>query len=78
IHLNLGRAADFLAVFPLAEHGRARLVGTVLDDHAGRRESLTFSDIAQTALDRLQIAPRAVNWFSTYRVHHRVADRFQQ
>ncbi|KQP30558.1 FAD-dependent oxidoreductase [Methylobacterium sp. Leaf104] len=77
IHLNLGGAADFLAVFPLAERGRARLVGTVLDEHPGRRESLTFDDIAATALEGLQIAPRTVNWFSTYRVHHRVADRFR-
>ena len=77
IHLNLDRAADVLAVFPLAERGRVRLVGTVLDDHAGRRESLTFDDIAATALERLRIAPRTVNWFSTYRVHHRVAARFR-
>jgi 2-polyprenyl-6-methoxyphenol hydroxylase-like FAD-dependent oxidoreductase len=77
IHLNLDGAADFLAVFPLAERGRARLVGTVLDDHAGRREPLTFDDIAATALERLRIVPRTVNWFSTYRVHHRVADRFR-
>ncbi|KQT83645.1 FAD-dependent oxidoreductase [Methylobacterium sp. Leaf465] len=77
IHLNLDGAADFLAVFPLAERGRARLVGTMRDDQAGRGERLTFDEIAVTALERLRIAPRTVNWFSTYRVHHRVADRFR-
>ena len=29
-------------------------------------------------MDRLGIAVNRVNWFSTYRVHHRVADRFRR
>jgi 2-polyprenyl-6-methoxyphenol hydroxylase-like FAD-dependent oxidoreductase len=28
-------------------------------------------------VDRLQLASARVNWFSTYRVHHRVAPRFR-
>lgn len=77
IHVNLDTAADFLAIFPMADHGRARLVGTVLDDRPERRETLTFEDVSASAIKRLKIDVKAVNWFSTYRVHHRVADRFR-
>ena len=78
VHVNLDGASEFLAVFPMAGTGRARLVGTFLEDHPDRPETLGFEDVSAQAMERLGIAPRAVNWFSTYRVHHRVADRFRQ
>lgn len=69
--------ADFLAVFPLgAEH--ARLVGTVRDERADRAETLRFEDVSDRAIRNLKLEVRAVNWFSTYRVHHRVTDRFRK
>ena len=78
VHIHLGAAADFLAVFPLDGGRRARLVGTVRDPSEASRETLTFEDVSATAFKALAIKPGNVNWFSTYRVHHRVADRFRE
>lgn len=76
LHVDLDEA-DFLAVFPLAGAGRARLVGTVRDARADHPEQLRFEDVSGRAIDHLQLSVHKVNWFSTYRVHHRVADRFR-
>jgi hypothetical protein len=40
LHVDL-EEADFLAVFPLAGKGRARLIGTVSDERAGNADSLS-------------------------------------
>ena len=69
---------DFLAVFPLRWAGQARLVGTVRQESIADREELTWNDVSRTVIDRLGISIDRVNWFSTYHVHHRVADRFRQ
>jgi 2-polyprenyl-6-methoxyphenol hydroxylase-like FAD-dependent oxidoreductase len=70
--------ADFLAVFPLAGVGRARLIGTVRDERADRTEELKFEDVSGRAIENLKLQVSKVNWFSTYHVHHRVADRFRR
>jgi 2-polyprenyl-6-methoxyphenol hydroxylase-like FAD-dependent oxidoreductase len=69
--------ADFLAIFPLAGEGRVRLVGTVRDDAAPSGRALTFDDIKTASLARMGITVDRTNWFSTYHVHHRVADHFR-
>jgi len=56
--------------------GRARLVGTVRDDAANAAEPLKFEDVQARAISNLKIEVQRVNWFSTYRVHHRVANAF--
>ncbi|WP_280043851.1 FAD-dependent oxidoreductase [Pseudomonas sp. Hg5Tf] len=75
LHVDLDEA-DFLAVFPLADSGRARLIGTVRDERAQHPEQLRFEDVSQRAIDHLNVQVQQVNWFSTYRVHHRVAQHF--
>jgi 2-polyprenyl-6-methoxyphenol hydroxylase-like FAD-dependent oxidoreductase len=70
--------ADFLAVFPLAGAGRARLIGTVRDERADHPESLRFDDVVGRAIAHLRLEVRKVNWFSTYHVHHRVAGHFSR
>jgi 2-polyprenyl-6-methoxyphenol hydroxylase-like FAD-dependent oxidoreductase len=75
LHVDLDEA-DFLAVFPLHGAGRARLVGTVRDERADRAESLVFADVSGRAIEHLKLEVKKVNWFSTYRVHHRVAEHF--
>lgn len=77
LHIDLDEA-DFLAIFPLDATGRARLVGTVRDERATHAESLRFEDVSQRAITHMKIDVQKVNWFSTYRVHHRVTDRFRQ
>ncbi len=68
--------ADFLAVFPMKGENAGRLIGTVRRESEEHDRDLTWNDVSQKAVDRMQIAVERVNWFSTYRVHHRVAHRF--
>ena len=77
LHVDLDEA-DFLALFPLKGQGRARLIGTVRDERAEHAESLKFEDVSNRAIQNLKVKVDKVNWFSTYRVHHRVADHFRK
>jgi len=77
IHVALDRT-DFLAVFPLKGGHRARLVGTVRDQTDQPREDLTWDDVSTRVIECMRIDVNAVNWFSTYHVHHRVADHFRR
>lgn len=71
--------SDFLAVFPLKGEGRARLIGTVEGQpSAGQEPSLQWQDVSQDIFRRINLDIEAVNWFSTYRVHHRVASFFRK
>ena len=77
IHVGLDRT-DFLALFPLKDTHRARLVGAVRDQAAaGRPETLAWEDVSRRVLEWMRIDVARVHWFSTYHVHHRVADRFR-
>jgi 2-polyprenyl-6-methoxyphenol hydroxylase-like FAD-dependent oxidoreductase len=67
---------DFLVVFPLKQDGRARFIGTVRREQSQTSE-LTWDDVSKNIIDRLRLAVQKVNWFSTYRVHHRVAEHFR-
>ncbi len=77
LHVDLDDA-DFLAVFPLQTNGRARLIGSVRDDAAQDHEHLRFEDVRGRAIQNLKVEVKNVNWFSTYRVHHRVALQFRK
>ncbi len=77
LHVALDRT-DFLAVFPLKDEGRARLIGTVREEAEHKRENLSWNDVSKRVIDWIRIDVERVNWFSTYRVHHRVADRFRK
>jgi FAD binding domain len=77
VHVALDRT-DFLAVFPLKGKGRARLVGTVREQTEGLRENLSWNDVSKRVMEWIRIDVERVNWFSTYRVHHRVADHFRK
>jgi 2-polyprenyl-6-methoxyphenol hydroxylase-like FAD-dependent oxidoreductase len=71
-------ATDFLAIFPLNGDGRARLVGTVRQEAEQLHENLSWNDVSKSVIERMRIEVELVNWFSTYRVHHRVADHFRR
>src|SRR5262245_54982 len=79
IHVALDRT-DFLAVFPLKDAHRARLVGAVRDEawDARPRENLTWDDVGRRAIEWMRVDIKRVHWFSTYQVHHRVADCFRR
>jgi 2-polyprenyl-6-methoxyphenol hydroxylase-like FAD-dependent oxidoreductase len=76
LHVDL-EDADFLLVFPLKGQGRLRLVGRVRDAQVDQHDSLTFDEVRSRAMEHLRLNVTRVNWFSTYRVHHRVAQRFR-
>jgi len=75
IHVDL-EEADFNAAFPLKGEGRLRLVGPASWEPTEQGE-LRFEEVAPRAMRNLQLSISDVNWFSTYRVHHRVAERFR-
>ncbi|HEX3904596.1 MAG TPA: FAD-dependent monooxygenase [Polyangia bacterium] len=81
-------SADFVAIFPLApggdvreahaREGHVRLIGSVLPAAAARGGTLGWQDVSAHALSQMPLDVKEVCWFSTYHVHHRVADRFRQ
>jgi 2-polyprenyl-6-methoxyphenol hydroxylase-like FAD-dependent oxidoreductase len=76
VHVGLD-STDFLAEFPLRSESRARLVGTVRETPP-RHENLSWNDVSKRVIDWMSIDVERVNWFSTYHVHHRVADHFRK
>jgi 2-polyprenyl-6-methoxyphenol hydroxylase-like FAD-dependent oxidoreductase len=77
VHVALD-TTDFLAVFPLKDEGRARLIGTVREEAEHQHENLSWTDVSQRVIDWMHIDVQRVHWFSTYHVHHRVADHFRR
>ena len=53
-----------------------RLIGLVPDELSGR-DDVTFEDIQPFAEKLTGVHVTKVNWFSSYRVHHRVAEHFR-
>jgi 2-polyprenyl-6-methoxyphenol hydroxylase-like FAD-dependent oxidoreductase len=64
-------------LFPVRSSGMQRLIGLVPPEFSDR-EDLQFDDIRNQIEPQLDIKVTEVNWFSRYRVHHRVADQFRQ
>jgi hypothetical protein len=76
LHVGLDNS-DFVALFPLKEEGRVRLVGTVSDQALTQRKTLGWEDVNTQVLQWMPIQVAGVNWFSSYHVHHRVANHFR-
>jgi 2-polyprenyl-6-methoxyphenol hydroxylase-like FAD-dependent oxidoreductase len=68
---------DFLAIFPLADKGRIRLIGAIRPNDGQDLDRLTFDDVRDRAARQLQLKVDRVNWFSVYHIHHRVTDHFR-
>jgi len=69
--------SEFVLVFSYGEAGQYRLIGVVREERTEHPQTLTFEDVGRDAIDGLNIRIDQVNWFSTYRVHHRVTERFR-
>ncbi|MCV7230803.1 FAD-dependent oxidoreductase [Mycolicibacterium komossense] len=63
--------ATFAIAFPLGDDGHTRLVALA------PRDTITQQGAIDSARSDLGLTLGAVDWFSTYRVHHRVASRFR-
>jgi hypothetical protein len=75
LHIYLGGHILTL-MFPVRSSGMQRLIGLVPPELSGRQD-LTFDDIRNQVEPLLDLKVTDVNWFSTYRVHHRVAGKFR-
>ena len=65
----------FCIVLPVRSLGSTRLIGVVPPEFGDR--DVTFEDLRSFAEDLCGLEIGGVNWFSTYHVHHRVAERFR-
>jgi 2-polyprenyl-6-methoxyphenol hydroxylase-like FAD-dependent oxidoreductase len=70
LNLRFGKAT-FVIAFPLGNRGHTRLVALAA------QEAITQDDALRTADAEFGLTHGAVDWFSTYRVHHRVATKFR-
>jgi 2-polyprenyl-6-methoxyphenol hydroxylase-like FAD-dependent oxidoreductase len=70
-------SSDFMILFPMKGDANVRLVGDVNQDLENKQD-LAWDDVRKDILSRLKLDVEKVNWFSSYRVHHRVASRFRQ
>lgn len=69
--LRTGRAG-FALLFPLGPGGHARVISLATGDHVDQ------DSVLAAARTDIGLTVDHVDWFSTYRVHHRVAARFAQ
>ncbi len=75
IHVGVGK--DTMAVMmPVRTAGTMRLIGIVSDAVAARGD-VGFDDVGHEAAGLIGVPVGKVNWFSTYRTHHRMADHFR-
>jgi len=73
LHVSLDKS-EFMAFFPLKEKGHARLIGVIRED---QKKDPTWEDVNPRLLHEMDVTIEKLKWFSTYRVHHRVASHFQ-
>ncbi len=80
-YMNVGPDA-FALLLPVRSSGMQRLLGAMppgsMPPGATDREHLTFEDVRPAAEALIGVRVAEVNWFSTYRVSHRVAAAFQR
>ena len=75
--INICMGVDaFCLVFPIRSVKQDRLIGIVPKELADR-ENVTFDDIRAYVEKLAGVKVHKVNWFSTYHIHHRVAERFR-
>lgn len=67
----------FCLAFPVRSPGMFRFIGLV-PEALRERDDITFDDLREGVEKVTGTRVTRVNWFSTYRVHHRVADHFRQ
>ncbi|MFD2261251.1 FAD-dependent monooxygenase [Lacibacterium aquatile] len=66
----------FCLVLPVRQTGAQRVIGMVPQARE-KQESFTFEDVALEAARDTGLTIGKLHWFSTYHVHHRVAESFR-
>lgn len=67
----------FCIIFPIRTTGSFRLIG-IVPELLKEKDGLKFSDIAPYLQEKLSLVITKVNWFSTYKVHHRMSEHFRK
>ena len=67
---------DFMLVLPARNTGTHRLIGLIPEKLEGK-ENIGFENVRPMTEKATGVHIDKINWFSTYRVHHRVADHFR-
>lgn len=67
----------FCFILPVRTTGRHRIIGIVPDEVSKNRDAVSFHEILPYVKQMIDIQVVQVNWFSTYTVHHQIADCFQ-
>lgn len=71
-------ANTFALMLPVRSRGMQRLIGIMPEpDAAAGQAEPDFEDVRPVLEPLLGIKVEQLNWFSTYRVHHRVASQFR-
>jgi 2-polyprenyl-6-methoxyphenol hydroxylase-like FAD-dependent oxidoreductase len=70
-------AYGFAIIIPVRQSGSLRLIG-IVPKRFEAESNLTFEMIRDDVERESGIKVETVNWFSHYRVHHRVADHFRK
>lgn len=70
-------AERFEIFFPMPGPGRFRIVG-IVPPALAERAHLTYEDVRADVERQFDVGVEETYWFSTYRVHHRVADSFRR
>jgi 2-polyprenyl-6-methoxyphenol hydroxylase-like FAD-dependent oxidoreductase len=70
---------SFAGFFPMPEAGSYRVIGN-LPEVFGEREDIAIEEILPYLNETIQSTVKVVqnNWFTTYKLHHRMADNFRQ
>jgi 2-polyprenyl-6-methoxyphenol hydroxylase-like FAD-dependent oxidoreductase len=67
---------DFCITMPVRQAGTVRLTGIVPPEKETETH-LTFEDVADSVRENTGLKIKKVSWFSSYHVHHRVAEKFR-
>ncbi|MEI5585484.1 MULTISPECIES: FAD-dependent monooxygenase [unclassified Agromyces] len=78
-HVNIRMAPDdILLSFPMGEPGHARILGVVRDADLAEGGRLPEGLVRSRIARGFTVGYRSSTWFATYRLHHRVAERFRE
>lgn len=73
--------SELALTFPFDDGHRARLTGAVdeaaIAKQANSDSELTLDDVAAQTIKTMNLQIDRVNWLTTYRIHHRVAESFR-
>ena len=67
---------DFCIVMPIKSQNSVRLTG-IVPPESENKKTISFQDVEDSVKRNTGLKVSKVNWFSSYHVHHRVAENFR-